>query len=57
MKIDKQKIIDMLKKRGDNDKAEQADADLPDEVDTDKDQSKLEKFGIDPSDLTGGFSL
>ncbi|CAN5468762.1 hypothetical protein BH23ACT6_BH23ACT6_09980 [soil metagenome] len=57
MEIDEQRIVDMLRERGDNDKAPQADSELPDKVDTDKDQRTLEKFGINPSDLTGGFSL
>ncbi|MBW8172529.1 hypothetical protein K0651_05620 [Ornithinimicrobium sp. Arc0846-15] len=57
MEISKQKIVDMLKNRGDHDKAQQADSDLPDNVDTDKDQSKLEELGVKASDLAGGFSL
>ncbi|UJH69587.1 hypothetical protein [Ornithinimicrobium sp. INDO-MA30-4] len=57
MEISKQKIIDMLKNRGDHDKAQKAESDLPEKVDTEKDQGTLEKFGINLSDLTGGFSL
>ncbi len=57
MEIDKKKIVDMLKGKGENDKAQQADSDLPDKVDTEKDKSMLDKLGIDPSELMGGFSL
>ncbi|MBE0010025.1 MULTISPECIES: hypothetical protein [unclassified Arthrobacter] len=53
MKIDKQQILDHLKDQGDNDKADQASQDLPDQVDTDKDQGLLSKLGINPQDLIG----
>lgn len=53
MKIDKSQIIDMLKNKGDHDKASQAESDLPDQVDTDQDKDKLDKLGIDPKDLLG----
>ena len=53
MEIDKQQIIDLLRKRGDNDKAGQAESDLPDRADTEKDSGLLSKFGIDPKDLLG----
>jgi hypothetical protein len=43
----------MLKNRGDNDKATQAQSELPDQVDTDKDSGLLDKFGINPVDLLG----
>lgn len=61
MQIDKSQIIDMLKGQGEQDKASKADSELPDKVDTEQDQGKLEKLGINPSDvvskLGGGFSL
>lgn len=57
MEIDKKKIVDMLKDKGENDKAQQADSDLPDKVDTEKDKGMLDKLGVDPSKLMGGFSL
>ncbi len=53
MQIDKPQIIDMLKSRGDDDKATQAQSELPDKVDTDKDSGLPDKFGIDPKDLMG----
>lgn len=54
MQIDKQQIIDMLKNRGDHDKADQAQSDLPDQVDTDQHSDQLSKLGVDPKDLLGG---
>ncbi|MBA3292304.1 MAG: hypothetical protein M3R66_05370 [Actinomycetota bacterium] len=55
MQIPKDKIIEMIKSRGDNDKAEQANSELPDQVDTDKDKGLLDKFGVDPGSLGGGL--
>lgn len=60
MQIDKQKIVDLLKDRGEDDKAQQADADLPDDVDTGQHQGVLQKLGLGPADLAnlvGDFSL
>lgn len=56
MKIDKQQILDHLKGQGDNDRADQAEQELPDQVDTDKDQGMLSKLGINPQDLIGKLS-
>jgi len=53
MQIDKQQIIDMLKSRGDDDRAQRAQTELPDKVDTEKDSDLLSKFGVDPKDLLG----
>lgn len=54
MQIDKQQVIDFLKSRGDQDKASQAERDLPDTVDTDQQSGKLSQLGINPSELLGG---
>ena len=53
MQIDKSQIIDLLKSRGDHDKASQADAELPDHVDTDQHSGILGKLGLTPQDLMG----
>jgi hypothetical protein len=55
MQIDKSQIIELLKSRGDHDKASQAQSELPDQVDTDKDSGLLGKLGIDPQDLLGNL--
>jgi hypothetical protein len=55
MEIPKDKILELLKQRGENDKAEQANQDLPDKVDPDRDRGILEKIGIDPQDLVGSL--
>jgi hypothetical protein len=56
MQIDKQQIIDLLKSRGDNDRATQAESELPDTVDTDQHAGLLEKLGINPQELLGGLA-
>jgi hypothetical protein len=55
MEIRKEKILELLRSRGDTDKAGQADEELSDKVDTDRDSGLLSKFGIDPSELLGKF--
>ncbi len=55
MEIPKDKILEMIKSRGGNDEAGKAKAELPEQVDTDKDKGLLAKFGIDPKDLIGGL--
>ena len=51
MQIPKKKILELLRSRGDDDKASQAEGELPDQVDTEHHAALLEKFGIDPQDL------
>ena len=60
MNIDKEQILELLRSQGDDAKAQQADQELPGEVDTDRDAGLLSKFGIDPMELVkklGGGSL
>jgi len=53
MQIDKNQILDILKSRGDDDKASQAESELPETVDTEKDAGMLGKLGVNPQDLLG----
>lgn len=55
MEIPKDKIIDFLRERGDDQKADQANQELPDAVDTDQHRDLLDRLGIDPSALLGGL--
>ena len=61
MQFDKAQIIDMVKSDGDSGKANQAENELPETVDTDRDAGLLAKFGLNPQDLiaklTGGGGL
>ena len=51
MNIDKSQILDMIRSFGDKDKVDQADRELPDQVDTDRDGGLLSKFGLDVGDI------
>ncbi len=53
MQIDKEKVLDLIKSKGDAGQASQADKELPDKVDPEKDSAMLTKFGIKPQDLLG----
>jgi hypothetical protein len=51
MNIDKSQILDLLRSRGNADKADQAERELPDQVDTDRDGGLLERLGLDIDDI------
>jgi hypothetical protein len=51
MNIDKDQILQLLRSQGDDAKAQQADQELPGQVDTDRDAGMLSTLGIDPMDL------
>jgi hypothetical protein len=53
MEIPKDQILQLLRDRGDHDKAQQADQQLPDQVDTEQHSDLLGKIGIKPSELLG----
>lgn len=55
MQIDKSQILDLLRSQGKSDQAADADAQLPDQVDTDDDSHKdlLSKLGVDLGSLGG----
>jgi hypothetical protein len=63
MNIDKAQIIELLKSRGDDAKASQAESELPDTVDTDQHKGLLDSLGLDVGDLAkmlpglGGLGL
>jgi len=60
MNIDKEQILQLLRQQGDDDRAQQADQELPGQVDTDRDAGLLSKFGLDPMELVkklGGGGL
>jgi hypothetical protein len=54
VEIPKEQILQMLRDRGDHDKAQQADQQLPDQVDPDQHGDLLGRLGISPSDILGG---
>jgi hypothetical protein len=52
MNIDKNQIIQLLREQG-HPQADQAEQELPDQVDTDQHSGLLQKFGLSPQDLLG----
>ena len=56
MQIPKDKILEVLREMGDEQKASQADQALPDPVDTERDHGTLEKLGVDATALFQKFS-
>ena len=55
MQLDKNMILDLLRERGQGDQASQAEQQLPDQVDTDRDAGLLHQFGLDPQELLQRF--
>jgi predicted Rdx family selenoprotein len=53
MEIPKDKIIEMIKQHGHADQAGEAEQELPDQVDPERDSGLLSKFGLEPKDLLG----
>jgi hypothetical protein len=51
VEIPKDKILDMLHQQGKSDQAAQAEQELPDQVDPERDSGLLEKFGLKPQDV------
>ena len=56
MQLDKNVILDLLRQRGEHQKADQANQELPDQVDTDQHAGLLERFGVKPGELLGRFA-
>jgi uncharacterized protein YidB (DUF937 family) len=56
MQFDKSNILDLLRQQGKNDQADQADQELPDQVDTDQHAGLLQRFGLDPNELLSRFA-
>ena len=55
MEIPKDKILDLLNEQGKQDQAQQAEQELPDQVDPERDSGLLAKFGLEPQDLLSKF--
>jgi hypothetical protein len=53
MEIPKDKILELIRERGNSEQAGQAEQELPDQVDPERDSGLLSKFGIDPQDVIG----
>lgn len=55
--IPKAMVVEQIRSRSGAEKANEADRELPDKIDTDTDGELLQKYGLDPKELseaTGG---
>ena len=58
MEIPKEKILELLRERGDHEKADKAEQELPDQVDHEQHADLLSKIGIDnPTELLGKVGI
>jgi hypothetical protein len=55
VEIPKEQILQMLRERGNHDQAQQADQQLPDQVDPEQHKDLLGRLGIDPGQILGGL--
>lgn len=53
MQINKQEIVDLLRSRGEQEVAERAKAELPDQLDSAQHADQLGTFGVSPAELAG----
>lgn len=51
MQIDKNSILELMRSQGQHEQAQQAQNELPDQVDTEQHAGLLGKFGLNPQDL------
>lgn len=56
MKLDKNFVIEELRKQGKNEHVQKALQELPDKIDHEQHAQTLEKFGIDPGHLAQKFA-
>ena len=56
MEIDKSTIVNMLREQGNHAQAEEANSQLPDQVDPAQQSGLLSKFGLDPQELIAKFA-
>jgi hypothetical protein len=53
VQFDKSQVLDLMRSQGQHDQASQAEGELPDKVDPERDAGLLEKFGLNPQMLMG----
>lgn len=51
MQVNKDRILELLREQGDHETAAQAERELPDEVDVERDAGLLEGLGLDPKEV------
>ncbi len=56
MQVDKDEIVDLLRARGDHDKASNVECALPRQVDTEADAGLLHQYDVNVSEVTAAAS-
>lgn len=51
MQIDKQQVLELLRSKGDDERVEQAEGELPDRMDTDEHADLLASYGLGPQEV------
>jgi predicted PhzF superfamily epimerase YddE/YHI9 len=51
VEIPKDKILDLIREQGKSDQVQQAEQELPDQVDPEQHSDLLQKFGLNPQDV------
>jgi hypothetical protein len=55
VEFSKDQVLEFMREQGSSDQVSQAEQQLPDQVDTERDAGLLSRFGIDPQDLLSKF--
>jgi len=55
VEIDKESVLKLIREQTGPDRADEAEMELPDKIDSERDARILLRYGIDPQDLTGGI--
>jgi hypothetical protein len=55
VEFSKDQVLEFMREQGSSDQVSQAEQQLPDQVDTERDAGLLSRFGIDPQDLLTKF--
>lgn len=57
MEFNKQEIVNLLRERGEHEKANQAEQQLPEQVDHEQHKGLLDQIGVDPQELVSKLKL
>ncbi len=51
--VSKQQVVSFIRERGDSARADEAERDLPDDLELPRDEEQVLSYGVDPKDLAG----
>ena len=56
MQIDKETVLNLIRERAGEGKAQEAESELPDQIDPEQHKDVLARFGVNPEELLGGIT-